>query len=118
MKIIIVDDNILVLKQLSTYLKQKGHEVIEYSNAMDALSNILKHQPDLVISDLMMPYISGNELYNALNQVQNYQPKMLFISSLQEKHLVNMKEIKIEENILRKPLNFNKLDEKMLKMAS
>lgn len=118
MKIIIVDDNVLVLKQLSKHLQQRGHQVIEFSNAMDALSNILKHQPDLIITDLLMPYISGNELYNALNQVTNYKPRILFITSLQEKHLQGMKEVDINKNILMKPLNFTQLDEKILKIAS
>lgn len=113
MKIIIVDDNILVLKQLSRYLEKQGHFVIENSNAMDALRDILKYQPDLVISDLLMPYISGNELYDTLKFTGKSKTKMLFITSLQDKYLHEMGDIFTEDNILKKPLNFDLLNKKM-----
>ena len=46
MNILVIDDNLLVLKKLSYYLNKKGHKVIESTNAMEALSLVLKHQPD------------------------------------------------------------------------
>lgn len=113
MKIVIVDDNILILKQLSRYLENKGHNVIENSNAMDALSDILKHQPDLVISDLLMPYLTGNELYETLNHTHKSQTKMLFITSLQDEYIKDMSDFLNQDNVIKKPLNFSQLDQKM-----
>lgn len=118
MKIIIVDDNILVLKQLGKHLQNQGHTVIENSNAMEALSNVLKHEPDLVISDILMPYLTGNELYKALSKKASTKTNMLFITSLQEKHISQLDTILTSDNVLQKPLNFKKLDQKIESMIS
>lgn len=113
MKIIVIDDNILVVKKLSFYLQKKGHQVIEATSAMDALPIILKHQPDLVITDLLMPYVTGNELYKTLNYMNKTQTKMLFITSLKEKYIEHLDKDLNEELVLRKPIDYPTLDSKI-----
>ena len=117
MNILVIDDNLLVLKKLSYYLNKKGHKVIESTNAMEALSLVLKHQPDLVISDLLMPYVTGNELYKTLNYLNKTDTKMLFITSLKDKYIHDLDEEISNELVLRKPLNYEHLDTKIAEMA-
>ncbi len=59
MKILIAEDDELMLKTLELRLKKDGHEVITANDGRDALAKIEQHAPDLVISDIMMPYVSG-----------------------------------------------------------
>ena len=117
MNILVIDDNLLVLKKLSFYLNKKGHNVIESTNAMEALSLVLKHQPDLVITDLLMPYITGNELYKTLNYLNKTETKMLFITSLKDKYIKDLDEELNNELVLKKPINYKHLDTKIAEMA-
>lgn len=75
MKILIAEDDELMLKTLELRLKKDGHEVILSSDGRDALLKIQQNNLDLVISDIMMPYVSGLEIISFL--AENYQPKKI-----------------------------------------
>lgn len=118
MKILIIDDNILVVKKIAFHLQKRGFETIESSNAMEALTLILKHQPDLVITDLLMPYVTGSELYKTLNFMNKVNTKMLFITSLKDEYIDDLDEELDKNLVLRKPINFDSLDSKIQALAS
>ncbi len=62
-KIMIVDDdpNIALLLEL-TLKKDSGFEVVKFINGQDALDNIEKEKPDLILLDVMMPGLDGYEV--------------------------------------------------------
>ena len=61
LKILIIDDTQEVLSALCKYFKQKGYIVLSASNGLDGLKLIEAEQQDLdmVITDLVLPNISG-----------------------------------------------------------
>jgi DNA-binding response OmpR family regulator/signal transduction histidine kinase len=61
-RILIVDDEPVDLEVLGTRLTGKGYRVERAESARDALRLIEREQPDLIISDIMMPEMSGYEL--------------------------------------------------------
>lgn len=70
-RILIVEDNREINKMLSSYLKDNGYEVL---NAYDGnvAQNVLKKQEyDLVLMDLMLPIISGEQLIKDLRGYSN-----------------------------------------------
>lgn len=75
MKILIAEDDELMLKTLELRLRKDGHEVISAKDGRDAISKIAQHHPDLVISDIMMPYVSGLEIVAYIQD--NYQEKKI-----------------------------------------
>ncbi len=61
--IIIADDHPLVLKGLHDFLTEKKHNVIgSASDGKEAYKLIIKHNPDIAILDIRMPYKSGIEI--------------------------------------------------------
>jgi len=60
-KILIVDDNRMILQALSDHLEKMGYETEVASNAADALEYLEQELPDLIIMDIVMPEISGIE---------------------------------------------------------
>jgi len=67
-KILLVDDEPRVLQALRRSLKWDGHQVFTATSAHDALQLMLVDPVDLVISDNMMPGVTGIELFSQLHK--------------------------------------------------
>ncbi|MBB5516657.1 two-component system chemotaxis response regulator CheY [Rubricella aquisinus] len=57
--ILAVDDTRALRNMLVSCLRGAGHEVIEAADGQEALSQLRKHRPDMVITDLNMPVMNG-----------------------------------------------------------
>jgi len=73
--ILLVDDEVDVLKTLSEILETSGYSTVLKRDAESALSIILEgKQIDLVITDLRMPGMNGSELTTILRQILPSMP--------------------------------------------
>ena len=59
MKILVVDDEALLVKGIRFNLKNEGYDVITGSNGQEAVEMAQKEQPDLIVLDVMMPVMDG-----------------------------------------------------------
>ena len=59
MKILVVDDEELLVKGIRFNLQNEGYEVITGSNGLEAIDQAQKENPDLIILDVMMPEMDG-----------------------------------------------------------
>lgn len=59
MKILVVDDEALLLKGIRFNLQNEGYDVITGSDGLDAVRLVQEQQPDLVVLDVMMPNMDG-----------------------------------------------------------
>ena len=59
MKILVVDDEAVLVKGISYNLRNDGYEVLTGSNGMDAVRTVRETPVDLVILDVMMPEMDG-----------------------------------------------------------
>lgn len=64
--ILVVEDERGVADTLKAILEDEGHSVMLTSNGRDALAWLAQTRPNLVISDLMLPVMSGQALYHAM----------------------------------------------------
>jgi CheY-like chemotaxis protein len=62
----VVDDSMLIRYTVSRFLEKQGFSVESAGNGVEALEILSRAQPDLVITDLQMPKMSGSELIAAL----------------------------------------------------
>jgi len=86
MKILVVEDNQLILKVIETKLKKEGYEVINCENGKEAIERISDSLPDLVITDIMLPYNSGLEIVNFVKAKLQKNIPVIVLSGLgQEK---------------------------------
>ncbi len=75
--IFIVDDEPSILKLLSHWVKnQWGYKVKTFENGFDALDN-LDERPDLVLLDIMLPDINGNDVLRRIKQFNNNLPVIM-----------------------------------------
>jgi two-component system chemotaxis response regulator CheY len=66
MKILIVDDDATTRKLLGLYLKTKGYEIAYAENGLDAIEKVGREKPNLIITDLNMPYMDGIEFVKTM----------------------------------------------------
>jgi CheY-like chemotaxis protein len=76
-RILCVDDEPSVRESASLVLASEGYEVVTAEDGLDALEKLAAAQPDLIISDLRMPRMSGFEF---LEIVRNKFPKIPVIA--------------------------------------
>jgi chemotaxis family two-component system response regulator PixH len=67
--ILLVDDEYSIVEVLSHLLEEDGYSVVAAANGEEALERASQHPPDLVITDQMMPLMSGAELFAALQRI-------------------------------------------------
>ncbi len=70
-KILLIDDDELILKVMNRILTKEGYNVIAVNNGKDALEKIEAEKYDMVITDLMMPYSNGFEIISKFKQHPN-----------------------------------------------
>ena len=70
-KILLIDDDELILKVMNLILTIEGYNVIAVNNGKDALEKIEAEKYDMVITDLMMPYSNGFEIISKFKQHPN-----------------------------------------------
>lgn len=79
-RVLIVDDEDDILFVLNEVFQNNGYEVIKSSSGIDGLSEFFKCRPDLVITDLMMPGVSGLELVREIRKVDTKVPVFILTS--------------------------------------
>ncbi len=108
-RILIVDDNKVNIELLRAQLKPFNYKIETALDGEEALANVGKNPPDLVLLDLMMPKISGYEVCRAIkqNKLTQFIP-VIVITALQELD-DKLKAIELgADDFLVKP--FNKLE--------
>ena len=71
MKILVVDDEELLVKGIRFNLQNDGYEVITGSNGLQAVESAKLQNPDLIILDIMMPEMNGLEACSKIREFSN-----------------------------------------------
>ena len=71
MKILVVDDEALLVKGIRFNLMNEGYEVITGSDGLEAVQAVLDHKPDLVVLDVMMPNMDGLTACSKIREFSN-----------------------------------------------
>jgi CheY-like chemotaxis protein len=63
---LVVDDSMLIRHTVCRFLEERGFAVESATNGQEALEMLKRVQPDLIVTDMQMPKMSGSELITAL----------------------------------------------------
>lgn len=87
--ILIVEDEPKIRKLLKLYLEKEGYEVLEAANGEEGKEAFLKFDPCFVITDLMMPKLSGEELCQWIRQeLRSDIPLIMLTAKVTEKERI------------------------------
>ncbi|MDZ4816604.1 MAG: response regulator [Verrucomicrobiota bacterium] len=68
--VLIVDDDVNILNMMETYLIDKNFVVHTVASGAEGLKNIMKRDYDIIICDLMMPSMSGDMFFRAVQRIK------------------------------------------------
>ncbi|MGK0307540.1 MAG: DNA-binding response OmpR family regulator/AraC-like DNA-binding protein [Urechidicola sp.] len=109
-KILIVEDTLAIREEIFDILSMENYEVFQAENGLTGFEMALKEQPDLIISDILMPDLDGYEMFEKLQINKNTASiPLIFLSAKSEKEDVRTGMNLGAEDYLTKPLNINDL---------
>ena len=118
MKILIAEDEALILQTLELKLKKEGYEVIGCVDGLDALQKIDSEQPDLIITDIMMPYMSGLEVVRKVkNDLSSKNIPVIVLSTMGQESIVEEAFDLGADDYLKKPFSLSELSIRIKKLA-
>jgi len=93
-KIVLAEDNPALVLLLKHILEKEGYELHIAVDGKEAMELVKKHKPDLVVSDIMMPFFSGLELVSYIrNKLLLDTPIIIFSKSAQESMILETFEL-------------------------
>jgi DNA-binding response OmpR family regulator len=88
--ILLIDDDEIIQKVLFKVLQQQGYHVVAGKDGRDGLEKLNEMKFDIVITDIMMPYLNGFELIQSLKTHPNsIDSKVVVISSVTHQDSIN-----------------------------
>jgi CheY-like chemotaxis protein len=67
-RILLLDDSTITLEMEKAVLEERGYKVAIASNLLEFQAQLDKFQPEIILTDLMMPDISGKDIVRVLKQ--------------------------------------------------
>ena len=105
MKILVVDDDLRIVKTTCDILKIKGHEPFAAYSGEEGVERVKSDQPDCVLMDIKMPGISGVEAMKRMQEIVPALPVVLVTAYATDELMAEAKSSGAYA-ILSKPLNF------------
>lgn len=113
-KVLIADDSMAVRKVAERLLTQAGLEVALAASGEEALAWLAKEQPDLIISDVIMPGRSGYDVCTFVRSQANLAgTPVLLISGIVNDEVVKQVEVCRADGVLKKPFQGSSLQDKV-----
>jgi two-component system response regulator VicR len=82
MRILVIEDEVMVLKSIEFKLKKEGFEVITAPDGKVAYEMLSEEPIDMIITDLMIPYYSGLELINHVRSDLKSKVPIIVLSAM------------------------------------
>lgn len=112
-KILLVDDNVLMIEVMTYILINNGYEVVALTNGSEVFNNIKANHPDLIIMDALLPGINGTEICQLLKLNRATKSLPVIMCSGDDSIDETLKRKGAPDDILHKPFDINCLIEKI-----
>lgn len=112
-KILIVEENTLMIEVMTYILMNYGYEVFATNTGSDVFEHIKTNHPDLVILDAVLPGINGTEICQLIKLNKTTSNVPVIMCSGEESIDDTLKQKGAPDDVLHKPFDLNCLIEKI-----
>ncbi|MFA6435271.1 MAG: response regulator transcription factor [Elusimicrobiales bacterium] len=113
-RILIADDDPDIVDLLESYYTKKGHSVSVVINGKEALQKLESEKFDLVLMDVMMPYVDGYHVaYEITSKLGAEAPRIIIMTSRDVASEKGIAMLSGALEVLQKPFTLSDLDKKV-----
>lgn len=87
-KIVLAEDNSILSLLLKFRLEKEGYKLLIAVDGKEAIELIEQHNPELILTDIMMPFISGLEVISHVRNKLNLQTPIIVFSAAGQEEMV------------------------------
>ena len=89
-KVLVIEDDDHIWKLIEYKLKKEKHDLIWANDGLKALEILKETKPDLIISDIMVPYMDGIQILKEIKANDELKdiPVIMLTSKAQEKDII------------------------------
>jgi len=111
-KILLIDDEESIRENIQELLEIKDYEVQSAKHATDALNKLISFNPDLIVTDLMLPDFSGIELIEQIRRIDGFSEiPAIVITGNHKPEILRSSMTSGADDYLSKPFKANELYE-------
>ncbi len=103
-----VEDEENIRNLLKNAIKDEFKEIIVASDGDEGLKKFKKYQPDIVVSDILMPISNGLDMAKKIKEISSHTPIILFSAFSEKEKLLNAIDIGIDKYLI-KPIDIDEL---------
>lgn len=96
--ILLVEDELALLKILEVYFNKEGFKVLKAENGLQALEQFEMHEIDIACIDVMIPFINGFEVVEAIRQKSD-MPILMMTALTSEENQIKGYKLDIDEYV-------------------
>ncbi len=109
-KVLVVEDTLSIREEINDILLMEGYVVFQAENGKTGFEVATKENPDLIVSDILMPELNGFEMFEKLQENKRTMSiPLIFLSAKAEKEDIRIGMNLGADDYLTKPVNTNDL---------
>lgn len=114
-KIMLVEDDIFIRDIYETKLKQENFEVVMAENGRVALEKLENFLPDLILLDIVMPYMDGMDFLREFKKNEKWKDiPIIMLSNLSDKErVVDSRKLGVSEYLIKSHFTPSEVVEKI-----
>ncbi len=110
-KLLIVEDDVDLLKALELYFTRAGYDTIVAQNGLEGLQTLYREKPDIVILDIAMPKLDGWEVCRRIREMSDV-PIVILTARVQEEERVKGLRLGADDYVV-KPFSLKELEARL-----
>lgn len=108
-KVLLIEDDALIQKAVASKLIKEGFDTVCCSDGKEGIEKLEEEQPDIVLTDVMLPYASGLEIVSAVRALQGKRIPVIVFSTLGQEQTVSEAFDLGADDYITKPFSMSEL---------
>ncbi|TAF52683.1 MAG: response regulator, partial [Oscillatoriales cyanobacterium] len=101
-----IDDSVEICHQMQHLVTEAGYRCLTITDPLQAVSQLIEHQPQFILLDLVMPVIGGYELCKQLRRVKMFETIPIVVLTSRSDTIARLRSTMVgATGFLSKPLN-------------
>ncbi len=117
-KVLLIEDDVLIRKTVESKLRKEGFELTSCSDGREGIEKAKSELPDIVLTDVMLPYASGLEVVTAVKSITDKAIKVIVFSSLGQEQTVSEAFNLGADDYITKPFSLSELSIRIKKQLA